>query len=457
MMIWETACEWWSQIAGSRPETTDRTKLRRRGAEQETVLVVECEILELRSLPSALTIMIDYSYDTNNFFDTQEKRDLFQSVANEYAVRIVDDLAAIKPSGSNTWSAQFTSPSTGQSTSVSNPIVPADTIIVFAGGRDLGGDTLGIGGPGGYNATGSKSWLATVDRRGQAGAAGLNPTDFGPWGGSITFDSSGTNWFFGSTTEGLDPGEADFVSVAMHELGHIFGFGTSQSFDNLITSGGFAGSRSDAEFDGLGRPQLADDDSHWAEGTIDGGREVAMDPSILLGTRKLFTNLDWAALDDIGWTLTNTTQISPPVITLPGAIPTFVRGGLRTTLDLGATFSNPSSLMLKGSQLQVSITGNPGKYDAISISTGNGITKSGATLKYNGVSIGTYSNGSGSKAFKITFSSKATDEAVQACLRNIQFYTTSNQAGLLDRTLSLRMLNVNGQSSAPTTKVVHVV
>ena len=457
MVIWETACEWWSQIAGRAPEFTDRSRMRRRGAEPETVLVIGCETLELRSLPSALTIVIDYSYDTNHFFDTQEKRDLFQSAANEYAARIVDDLTAIKPSGSNTWSAQFTNPATGESISVSNLVVAADTIIVYAGGRDLGGDTLGVGGPGGYNAQGTKSWLATVDRRGQSGAAGNNPTDFGPWGGSIAFDSNGTNWFFGATTDGLDAGEADFLSVAMHELGHIFGFGTSEAFDNLISSGGFTGTKSDAEFDGSGQPQLAHDDSHWADGTIDGGHEVAMDPAILLGTRKLFTSLDWAALDDIGWTLTHATDVTPPAITLPGGIPTFVRGGLRTTLDLGATFTNDSQLSLKGSQLQVSVTGNAGKYDAVSIGIGNGITKSGATLKYNGVSIGTYSNGSGTKAFKITFGSKATDEAVEACLRNIQFYTTSNKAGLLDRTLSIRMLNVNRQNSAPATKVVHVV
>ena len=137
MVIWETACEWWSQIAGRAPEVTDRSRMRRRGTEPETVLVVGCETLELRSLPSALTIVIDYSYDTNNFFDTQEKRDLFQSAANEYAARIVDDLTAIKPSGSNTWSAQFTNPATGESVSVSNLVVAADTIIVYAGGRDL--------------------------------------------------------------------------------------------------------------------------------------------------------------------------------------------------------------------------------------------------------------------------------------------------------------------------------
>ncbi|MES2789927.1 MAG: matrixin family metalloprotease [Planctomycetota bacterium] len=455
-MIWETAFDLWHQISNLGAEPTSRTRSRRRLIVTESVEVVPCEMLEARSLPSALSIVIDYRFDTNNFFDTQEKRDLFQQVANMYAARITDNLSAISPSGTNTWSAAFTDPATGQQATVNNLYVGADTIVVFAGGRDLEGNTLGIGGPGGYNATGSKSWLATVDHRGQSGATGNNPTDFGPWGGSITFDTVGTNWHFGATTEGLDSNETDFMSVAMHELGHILGFGTSESFDNLVSGGKFTGPKAVAEYDGQGNPPLNQDFSHWADGTTDGGQETAMDPAIMLGTRKLFTNLDWAALDDLGWTLTSTNPAPAPTITMAGQIPTFVRGGLRVILDPSATFGNSGGLPVKGSQLQVSTIGNQGKYDAVTIATGNGITKSGATLKYNGVSIGTYSNGFGTKAFKLTFSSKATDEAVQACLRNLQFYTTSQQAGTLDRTLSIRILNMNGQNSAPAFKTVHV-
>ena|GEM_PF-2820525 len=457
-MIWKAALELWSQMSPFSAPSTSRMRSGRRLETNESVEVRPCESLEMRSLPSALSIMIDYRFDTNNFFDTQEKKDLFQQVANMYAARITDNLSAISPSGSNTWEAVFTDPATGQSTTVSNLFVSSDTIIVFAGGRDLEGGTLGVGGPGGYNARGSSSWLATIDRRGQSGAAGNNPTDFGPWGGSISFDTNGTSWFYGETTDGLDSHEADFMSVAMHELAHILGFGTSDSFDHYVSNGRFTGSKADAEYDGSGAPPLYDDDSHWADGVTDGGQETAMDPAILLGTRKLITNLDWAALDDLGWTLTSTNPAPSPIITFPGSIPMFVRGsGLRTIIDPTATFENPGALRLKGSQLQVTTISNQGKYDGITITTGNGITKSGATLKYNGVSIGTYSNGRGSKAFKITFGSKATDEAIQACLRNIQFYTTSQQASTLDRTLSIRMLNMNGQNSAPAFKTVHVV
>ncbi len=456
MLIWKSACAVLLQIMTLGTKRSTRTTARQHEIESGTVEIVPCEWLEVRSLPSALSIIIDYSHDTNNFFDTQAKRDLFQLAADTYAARIIDNLTAINPSGSNTWAAEFTDPATGNTVQTQNLNVPTDTIIVFAGGRDLSDDTLGVGGPGGYSAHGSATWLGTVDHRGQSGAVGNHPTDFGTWGGSVTFDTNGTSWFFGTTTAGLGSNQADFLSVATHELGHILGFGTSASFDTYVSGGTFTGPKADMEYDFVGTPLLAGDNSHWADGTTDDGHEAAMDPSISLGSRKLLTNLDWAALDDLGWTLTTSSTAPAPNISFPGSIPTFVRGGARITFDPTATFTNSGALSLKGAQLQVAVLSNLGKYDALTIGTGNGITKSGATIKFNGVSIGTYTNGSGNTPFKLTFNSRATDEAVQACLRNLQFYTTSKQAGTLDRTLSVRILNATGVNSAPATKLIHV-
>lgn len=65
----------------------------------------------------------------------------------------------------------------------------------------------------------------------------------------------------------------------------------------------FTGENSVAEFGG--NVPLSGS-SHFREGTEDDGNEVAMDPSILVGTRKLFTALDDAALADIGWELNGT-------------------------------------------------------------------------------------------------------------------------------------------------------
>ena len=270
-------------------------RIRRKGKRPLTL-----EPLELRAMLS-ITATIDYSYDTNSFFDTTAKRDLLQLAADELVGHFGDDLSAIIPSGSDTWSATFFHPATGSSESVSNPSVAADELVIYAGGRDLGG-TLGQGGPGGYSVSGSSSWITTVQTRGEAGASAVTKTDFGPWGGSVSFNTT-TNWHFGETTEGLESDEFDFYSVALHELAHLLGFGTAASFDTRanFVAHTFDGPASVAQYDGTGDVPLSNTNGHWANGTTDEGQETAMDPSILAGTRKEMTLLDIAALADLGW------------------------------------------------------------------------------------------------------------------------------------------------------------
>ena len=272
-----------------------RKRLRRHPMQRQQLSV---EPLEVRALLS-VSATINYDFDTLNFFDTTAKRDTLQAAADEIVSRFQDDLEAIAPGGSNSWSAVFFNPATGATQNVSNLNVAADEIIIYAGGRNLGG-SLGQGGPGGFSASGSTSFRNTVQFRGEPGASGSSPTDFGPWGGSVTFDTT-TTWHFGETTAGLGSGEFDFYSVALHELGHLFGFGTSDSFSTYVSGSSFTGPESVAAYDGSGNVPLHAGAGHWANGTSDGGQETAMDPSIAAGTRKEFTALDYAGLDDVGW------------------------------------------------------------------------------------------------------------------------------------------------------------
>jgi hypothetical protein len=101
--------------------------------------------------------------------------------------RLADTLDAITPGGGNSWSANFSNPSTGTSASVANLNVPANTLIIYVGAHDLGLSTLGLGGVGGFSASGSAGWGNTVSTRGEAGAPG---SEFGPWGGSIAFSDT---------------------------------------------------------------------------------------------------------------------------------------------------------------------------------------------------------------------------------------------------------------------------
>ncbi|MEO6807930.1 MAG: FG-GAP-like repeat-containing protein [Isosphaeraceae bacterium] len=262
------------------------------------------EALERREL---LTVAFDirYNYDTANFFNTPAKRDLLQSVANSVATQLNDSLSAITPSGTNTWTADFLDPSTGAVRSVANPGVAADTIVIYVGGRSLGGSEAGFGGPGGYHVSGSPDWVDTVRARGQTGALAASPTDYGPWGGSIAFDTGQTNWYFGTSASGIGAGQTDFTSVALHEICHILGIGNvpssgMSSWTRLNVGGNFVGTTAMAANGGQPVP-LDPLGGHWAAGTMSDGVEAAMTPTLRTGMRKVLTPLDLAGLRDVGW------------------------------------------------------------------------------------------------------------------------------------------------------------
>ena len=249
----------------------------------------------------AITITLDYTYDTNNFFGANPGAVTGLNAAAEAFTGFLDDLLAIEPGGSNEWSARFGHPGTGSSQSVDDLIVPADTLIIYVGGRDLPGMTLAYGGPGGFSISGTQEWLDIVRFRGETGAVPPDPTDFGRWGGSISFDSA-TNWNL-SLEGDPAPGEADFLSVAMHEMAHVLGFGTAGSWNTREVAGWFTGPASSSVFGGS--VPLSGDRAHWAGGTTGyiyrTPQEAAMTTTLILGSRRLFTILDYAAMADIGW------------------------------------------------------------------------------------------------------------------------------------------------------------
>ncbi len=259
----------------------------------------------------ALTLQFDYRFDSANFFADPSRQSVLNAAGTYFSSLLTDSLTAITSSGQNLFTAEFLAPSTLQSTLIPNFSVAADTLVVFVGGNStLGAGTLGQGGPGGYSAQGSPAFLNTVAMRGQsAPTTGQSATEFAPWGGSVIFNST-AQWYFDSdvtTTEAF--AGSDFYSVALHELGHLLGLGTADSWFTLISNGVFTGAATVAA-KGASVPVTADR-GHWAEGTqgvVNGQpQETAMDPTLTVGSRKRFTNVDVAALDDIGW------QIAPTV------------------------------------------------------------------------------------------------------------------------------------------------
>lgn len=259
----------------------------------------------LAVLPAhAVTVQFDYRYDSG-FFADEHRRDMLDLAASYYS-GFIDELAAINPGQENNWSVWFSNPgnlSAGRVQSM-DLHVSADTLLVYAGGTAMGSGVLGYADTGIIDqVSGSDDFVDAVNTRGQQNTSGPAASDYGIWGGSIAFNSD-VNWHWGQTTDGLTAGNNDFLTTAIHELAHIFGFGTADSWIAQLQDGYFIGEQSIAAYGGPVPADLA----HWEEGVysdVNGVlQEALMDPSTPGGTRQLLTTLDYAGLEDIGWQVT---------------------------------------------------------------------------------------------------------------------------------------------------------
>ena len=273
----------------------------------------------------AIVIQIDYTYDTGNYFSAgSAERNRLEDATAFFGNLLEDDLDPITPTGTystftpESWQINFTNPSTGATQTVDDVAVAADTIILYVGARPFGGTKLAEAGYGGAStfAFGGSEFDKAVKTRGEIG---VGSTDFAPWGGFLSVNNT-TSWDTSSEGSGS---EQHLYSTLLHEIGHVLGIGTAQSWDSQVSAGQFTGAGAIAEYGGDVPLYFSASSSrydHWANGTtstIWGTatlQEASLDPDIMSGDVKLITALDVAGLDDIGWDIAQIPETDPGIL-----------------------------------------------------------------------------------------------------------------------------------------------
>jgi len=236
-----------------------------------------------------LNIKFDYTYDSEGFFNSPDRRAVLSYAAQLWSEVIEDDFEKI-PAGS---AFEIRHPSQSDQTLEITLNDDIDDLLIYVGAREISGSTLGLGGPSGYSLMGDKFTLRISDDFRNNGAT----ENFEPWAGVLTFDSTAT-WNF--SLDAPQPGKSDLLTVALHEIGHVLGIGTASTFDTFVQNRTFTGSNVVNLNGGVALP-LHEDDAHVEDGY--GDNDVLMDPTTSVGDRVLISDIDKAILADLGYSV----------------------------------------------------------------------------------------------------------------------------------------------------------
>jgi len=243
---------------------------------------------------SLFNITFDYRFDTKGAFQDPARRASLEAAAAEWEWLIEEDFEDI-PAGTEVLSRDPEDPSQpGQVFVMDEPI---DDLVVFVGyaSKDGPGGQLAESFPSAAIGSVSDPVLSAKLAERNAGA------DFEPWTAWLSFDES-EDWYYDATPETGDDipaAQIDFMSVAMHELGHILGFGTADAYFALVDGQSqFTGS---AAIGAYGGPVPLTSNAYHLDPSVmsDGGRPL-MDPSDASGQRSVITSLERALFSDLG-------------------------------------------------------------------------------------------------------------------------------------------------------------
>lgn len=162
-------------------------------------------------------------------------------------------------------------------------------------------------------------------------------------------------------------------------------------------------------------------------------------------------------------TVNVTNVVEEPVITLTEETGTYHLGKDRAFLDPTAQYQAENSTNdYSSAVLTVSITANRQPKDILSIypkgSAPGQISVKGKKVLFGGVVIGTFQGGSKSSPnLVITFNAAASEAAVQALVKRINFNAKNTRLPQPTRTLQMQITNVSGYDSNLATREINVV
>lgn len=232
-------------------------------------------------------IKFDYRFDESNFF-TPERRAILEQAGDIWSSYIQDDFTPI-PAGET---LSFTIDNNRQEITLDEPI---DDLLIFASYSDLSDNENFLA-----RGTFTASFIVGSDRQER-----IQGDDFEPWLGKIEFNrAAGDNFFFDQTPRSDDDipfDQQDFLSLSLHEIGHILGFGVSDAFFAQVTDNQFTGSQSLSLNNGNPIP-LDLNHAHIEEDfSLDPQSDALLDEIFTFGDRNLPTDLDLAIFADIGY------------------------------------------------------------------------------------------------------------------------------------------------------------
>ena len=150
----------------------------------------------------------------------------------------------------------------------------------------------------------------------------------------------------------------------------------------------------------------------------------------------------------------------PPTIALPGSVLNYTENNPATIIDATATASDADSANFDTGTLTIDFSANGTANDRLAIrhqgSGGGQIGVSGANVSYGGVTIGTFTGGTGTTPLVITFNTSSNPAAAQALMRNITFENVSESPNELARNVRFVLTDGDGGTSNTATQTINV-